>query len=243
MQNNHLDVLASTKGLIDHKKKTYQKLDKSPIQFEVADNCFLNCRNITVKGIKYVVPRHINRVDIYLEGNKQGTHGWQLRYKKISKFYNDKKQSSIKLGLEKAKSDLRRGYIVKEHKHFANQKINKRVLKRKKLKLIPGVNIASSALANSNQKYYNVVCRIPVYNGISRQFSIYLAVTNRLTQEKVNQSLDTILTLRKYSEYLYKTKQADIAKIITPKHITPLLIEQYKPRVKYPTVKQIIAAY
>ncbi len=238
--------LGISNGLINkykNIKRPYQKYKKSPVTFEVAEDCFVNCRAIVVKDKTYVVPRHINRVDICSGKNNKGTHGWQLRYKKISKFYNDRKQSSIKLGLEKAKNDLRKGYVAKDHIEIVNQKLNKKNLKTKKIKLIPGVNIASSTLAKTMVKHYNVVCCISVLNGKARQFTKYLSVEERLTQEKLNKALDVLLTLRKYSEHLYHTKQPEIAKILSVKHITPLLIKEYCPKIKYPTIQQVVKAY
>ena len=223
-------------------KNKYHIYEKTSITFEVADDCYLNCRLVTVKGQSYVVPRYINRVDISVE-NKQGTHGWQLRYKSISIFYNDKKSNSIRIGLERAKKDLKKGFVVKAYLPLGNQVMLKKAYKTKKIKLIPGVRISYMVTKKKPYKQYSVICDISVLNGKARSFRKYIAVEKQLTQEKINHAITIAATMRKYAEHLFNSGDSDIAKIIKLEHITPKLIDEYFPKIKFPTPDTIKKFY
>lgn len=57
------------------------------------------------------VPRHIVRVDIS-ELGKVGTHGWQVRLKKPSKFFSDVHYGTAKLGSPKASLEAAIEYLT-----------------------------------------------------------------------------------------------------------------------------------
>ena len=234
----------------NEKKKVYETYPKASVKFEVADGCFLDCRQMLHENKLYLVPRYINRVDCYPQQKGKGeTHGWQLRYKKLSLFYSDGKYRSPRHALEAAKSDLKRGYIVAEHRDNPSQKIHKKVNKPKKIKLIPGVRLFSNCPKVKDKKtgkeigrkvkHYYISIIVPVFDQKRRQVVKYIATENTLSQERINHILDLALSFRRYMEHLFNTKETELARICKLEHMTPELIAEYKPRVKYPTVKQM----
>lgn len=70
-------------------------------------------RRIHVPGWvrRFDVPRHIVRVDINVLG-KIGTHGWQVRLKKPSKFFSDVHYGTAKRGSPKASLDAAIEYLA-----------------------------------------------------------------------------------------------------------------------------------
>ncbi len=235
----------------NEKKKVYESYPKASVKFAVADGCFLDCRQMLHNNKLYLVPRYINRVDCYPKKKGKGeTHGWQLRYKKLSIFYSDSKYSSPRHALETAKSDLKKGYIVKEHRDCPSQKIHKKINKPKKIKLIPGVRLymnrpkvkdkKTGEVIGMKVRHYYVEVIVPVYDQKRRVINKYFATENTISRERIKNILDLALSFRRYMEHLFEKKETELARICKFEHMTPELIAEFKPRVRYPTIKQIL---
>lgn len=171
-------------------------------------------RKIDVKDIgEMEVIRYISRVDIYPTATKKRqTHGWQVRYQRISKYFGDGDGSPLD-SLAKAEHYLRSIYVVSP----AVLTQSERPQKRNKLD-IPGVRIttlkrsaqklADGSVRERTSRQVYIEATHPFKGMKSQRF--YVGTEGSYSEEKMTASMHKAIAYRKEAERTFRAFRAEV---------------------------------